>query len=446
MQTRLIKNFPDRFATKNITWYIEAVCQGLTIGFSELLIDIWYSKNATSAISLGIFLTLPAAIGAITQAFATRSHAYQKSPQRLATLSIAGQVLGLALVVFAFSLTHVSIPMLFVGQCLYWIGGMTASSPTQHILSKVVPVEEHNRFFSRRAMLMAFATLICTFISAYFIGKNISTTVLMRFVMIAALARLLSLLLINIQLPTGIKGTSLRLSRTNDQPQVLVSIIRLSIFMFLFRCAVNTSSPFYGAFMLNELNMTMGDYTLLTAIPLVAKTFILSNWARVLDDNKKFEGLLISVLAIGCIPIFWSINQSFSYLTTLQIISGISWAGFDLITILLIQQMYPDSVTPKLGVFLALGSLGSVFGGVLGAALLSQLASYQNMFVISGALRLMTGFALMWYLRRSKLFKFHRLQIRHCLATLVAVKPSLDAAAKLIHLRSKQASTRKKAG
>ena len=425
-------------SVKNVTWYIEAVCQGLTIGFSEVLIIIWYSRQDSSAIKLGVMLTLPAAIGAITQAFATKNCTHQKSPQRLASLSIAGQVLGLAAMAFALTLTHYSDVFLFLGQCLYWMGGMTASSPTQEILAKTIPAPEHNRFFSRRAMIMTVVTLACNIISASLLDRGLTAAVLVQFMMIAAAARLVSLMMINGQpAPLILKGAEISPSGVN-QDEALVSIIRLSICMFLFRCAVNISSPFYSAFMLKNLSMSFRDYSLITAVPLVTKTLCLTNWARLLDDNKKFEGLLIAIIAIGCTPILWSFNQSYLSLGGLQVVSGISWAGFDLITVLLIQHMYPTSITHKLGLFLALGSLGSVAGGIIGGALLNSLGSYQTVFAISGCCRLATGFLLLWYLRRNHLFRFHELNLRQGLSTLIAVKPSLAAAAKLIHFQPRK--------
>jgi MFS family permease len=190
--------------------------------------------------------------------------------------------------------------------------------------------------------------------------------------------------------------------------------------------------------MLKELSLTFSSYSLLTAIPLITKTLCLTNWARLLDDNKKFEGLFLAMFAIGATPILWSFNQSYPALAGLQVISGISWAGFDLVTVLLIQQMYPETVTHKLGLFLALGSLGSVVGGILGGYLLTASGSYQWVFAISGMARYVTGFLLLWYLRRHRFFRFHELKLKRGLSTIVAVRPSLTAAAKLIHFPPKK--------
>ena len=128
----------------------------------------------------------------------------------------------------------------------------------------------------------------------------------------------------------------------------------------------------------------------------------------------------------------WAFWTSPYWLSVLQIISGLSWAGFDLISILLVQNMYPRSITQKLGLYMAFSSIGSVAGGVIGGLILRATGSYHTLFAVSGILRLVTGFAFLWYLRRHHLFRFHDLHLKSGLATLMTVRPSIEAAAKIL--------------
>jgi MFS family permease len=216
--------------------------------------------------------------------------------------------------------------------------------------------------------------------------------------------------------------------------EVIVSIIQLSLVMMLFRCAVNISSPFYSTYMIRDIQLDFSVYSILTAIPLLTKALCLTNWARLLDDNRKFEGLAIATVAIGAVPVLWAVNATAPWIGVLQVLSGLSWAGFDLISILLVQNMYPRSITQKLGIYLALSSVGSVAGGLLGGVILKLTESYHVLFAISCVLRLVTGFGLLWYLRRHHLFRFHQLRLKSGIATLMTVRPSLEAAAKILPL------------
>lgn len=411
-------------------WYVEALCLGITVGFSEVLLAIYYGSRSMDAVALAVFITVPAAFGAITQALITRSRKLFKSARTLAIISIAVQVLGLLMMANALYTNEGDQIRMFIGQCLYWMGGMTSSSPTQEILAHEVDVEKHNRFFSRRAMLMTILTLGCNFASANILANGLTALLMAKLLLVAAAARGLSLILVMICSQSPSK------SQTTNQPEaqdaVFISILQLSLVMMLFRAAVNISSPFFTTYMLQEINLNFTVYSVLTAIPLITKTLCLTNWARLLDDNRKFEGLAIATVAIGAVPIMWAFWSSPEWLSVLQIISGLSWAGFDLISILLVQNMYPRSITQKLGLYMALSSIGSVLGGVLGGLILRLTSDYHVLFATSGVLRLATGFAFLWYLRRHHLFRFQDLKLKSGLATLMTVRPTIEAAAKIL--------------
>jgi MFS family permease len=263
------------------------------------------------------------------------------------------------------------------------------------------------------------------------------------FLLIAAGTRFISMLLVWISANHKKIDSSRGTSSVTDE--AVVSIMKLSLVMMLFRCAVNISSPFYSTYMLREIDLGFTAYSFLTALPLVTKALCLTNWARLLDDNRKFEGLAIATFAIGTVPVLWAMNASTQWLSFLQVLSGLSWAGFDLISILLVQNMYPRSITQKLGVYLALSSIGSVAGGIIGGYILRLTSSYHTLFAFSGVLRLLTGFGLLWYLRRHHLFRFKELQVKSGIATLITVRPSIEAAAKILPINLRKDSRQNRA-
>ena len=417
---------------------MEALCLGVTIGFSEVLLAIYYGSRNMDSVALAVFITVPAAFGAITQALITRSRRLFHNARTLALASISVQVAGLLMMAYALHTNEGDHIRMFIGQCLYWMGGMTSSSPTQEILAREVDAEQHNRFFSRRAMLMTILTLLCNFASAKILTSGLTALLMSKLLFVAACARGLSLILVALcsQTPTKQKASS----QSDAQDAVLISIVQLSLVMMLFRAAVNISSPFFTTYMLQEIDLSFAMYSMLTAIPLITKTLCLTNWARLLDDNRKFEGLAIATIAIGAVPLMWAFWSSPEWLSLLQVISGLSWAGFDLISILLVQNMYPRSITQKLGLYMALSSIGSVLGGVIGGLILRYSGDYHVLFAVSGVLRLATGFAFLWYLRRHHLFRFHDLKLKSGIATLMTVRPTIEAAVKILPLQTKRES------
>ena len=182
--------------TKNACWYAEAVCLGVTIGFSEVLLAIYYGSAAIDSVTLGLFMTVPAAFGAVTQVAMTSLKKVFGSARVLAITAIVIQILGLLSMALALQANPSHQVMMFVGQCLYWMGGMSSASPTQEILANGVDVGLHNRFFSRRAMLMTVLTLVCNLSSAQVLKNGLTPALMSTFLTIAAGARCVSLVLI----------------------------------------------------------------------------------------------------------------------------------------------------------------------------------------------------------------------------------------------------------
>lgn len=394
------------------------------------------------SVTLALFMTVPAAFGALAQAFMTNIKRFCVDARRLALSAMAVQIAGLLLMAYSLILRNGHSSLMFIGQCMYWIGGMTSASPTQEILAHNVDPSFHNRFFSRRAMLMTVLTLVCNLSSAKILEGSLTNNLMATFLIVAAATRLISLSLVYVSArkitPVVVKSTE------TATEEAVVSIIKLSLVMMLFRCAVNLSSPFYSTYMLQEIDLGFTVYSFLTALPLITKALCLTNWARLLDDNRKFEGLAIATFAIGAVPVMWAMNASTPWLSLLQVLSGLSWAGFDLISILLVQNMYPRSITQKLGVYMALSSLGSVAGGIIGGIILNLTSSYHLLFAFSGILRLLTGFGLLWYLRRHHLFRFKELRVKSGIATLMTVRPSIEAAAKILPINLRRDSRTKR--
>ena len=413
---RMKNNLANR---TNACWYAEAICVGITVGFSEVLLAIYYGSASMDAVTLGLFMTFPAAIGAVTQVVMTSLKKTLGSARAFASAAIVIQILGLLTMasgLYANASDHV---MMFVGQCLYWMGGMTSASPTQEILAGGVDACRHNQFFSRRAILMTVLTLICNLTSAQVLKYGLTPSLMAMFLVIAAGARFGSLLLIFIFAAKRPVERARRPALVQDE--AVVSILKLSLVMMVFRCAVNISSPFFSAYMLQDLHLDLVVYSMLTAVPLVSKMLWLTNWAKLLDDNKKFEGLCIAMLSIGIVPIMWAMGSSKIWLGMLQVLAGLSWAGFDLISILLVQSMYPRSITQKLGLFLALSSIGSVAGSLVGGLILEATHNYHILFAVSGTMRLLAGYFVLAYLRQNQLFKFQQLKMKSGLATLLLV-------------------------
>ena len=102
--------------------------------------------------------------------------------------------------------------------------------------------------------------------------------------------------------------------------------------------------------------------------------------------------LWTSGLLIAPVPALWLLNEHFAYLAVLQILSGASWAAFELAMLLLFFETIPsDKRLTVLTLFHLANAAAIAFGSFIGGALLSVFAAtaeaYVAIFAVSSVVR-----------------------------------------------------------
>lgn len=440
---------------------LEGASCAVMVCFSETLAITYLSKVTQSAFELGILTTLPAAFGAVVQ-MAVPALCAKACPSKLTKLSVCVQVLGLFALGICFLSGTLTLPALLAGLTLYWVGGMTAGAPWQEWISRLVPEAQHNSFFATRNALVSLVTLCAMLVSGVLFQGRLSTEWVGASLLAAAGVRIVSLvLLLNHPAPRRSMGAAgghdvgFAETASGDAPHGaeasrpplpckglthaggtrgrvksgafgLKTLVLLSCLLFVFRITIHVSAPYYNPYMLNELKLSLFTYTVLNALPLLVRSLMVSNWGVLLDRDRMYEGLCIALFGIALLPYLWTLSGSLEYLSMLQLASGIIWSGFELITVLLIQRMYPRKIMQSLSVFTAFGSLGGVAGALLGGALRDAGWSYFQVFVLSAFGRGAAGFLFLAALYKLGAFRFRALDLRLGLVTVLSVRPSLD--------------------
>ena len=105
---------------------------------------------------------------------------------------------------------------------------------------------------------------------------------------------------------------------------------------------------------------------------------------------------------LGIVPIsgLWVISNSFPYLFAVQILSGVSWAAYELAMLLLFfETIRPEERTSILTTFNFANALATAAGSLLGGGLLAFCGKTQSvyllLFALSSMARLLTLIGLM---------------------------------------------------
>lgn len=433
----------NRLSLRTLT-YVEGSAWALMVNFGETACVIYFSKSQLSGLALGLLMTLPTAIGAVAQGLIPH-FARGVSAVRLTLANVVLQMFGLIVMGLSLANDKMNLYAMFLGLCLYYIGGYTAGAPWQEWMSGMIPRSKHNQFFARRSGFVSLFMLIGYLSVGYFINDKVRPIDVIYMISIAFFFRVISLLFLYFhprpqlrvmnhenncedtdsgarncsESDENIENGNLNLI---EQPRVKLGMLCLVIFVF--RVAVHISAPFYNPYMLKELNFSIFIFACLNSVPLATRFVLLRNWGRLLDDKRMFEGFCICIIGIAAAPLLWTLYTNVWFIASLQVLSGIVWPGFELVSMLFIQRIYPKNILMSLAFFGAASALGAVVGGVIGGQIVDSGMGFYSVFQVSSLLRLITGAVFLVYLRSAGAFKFRRLEIVQGMMTLIFLKSS----------------------
>lgn len=154
------------------------------------------------------------------------------------------------------------------------------------------------------------------------------------------------------------------------------------------------SSPFFALHMLNDLKFSYFEYSCIQLIAPLATIFSLRLWGRVSDRLGNVMPMRLGATIIMLLPVGWLVSGNFWYLLCLNILAGIAWGGYQLLTFnysigelpsgqRLAYISYMNAISAVF--FFAGSALGGWIGPMLPAITLYQL---HSIFVFSTILRL----------------------------------------------------------
>lgn len=418
--------------------YLDCAFFALMVGFGETIAVTFLASLKLSGVMLGLLTTLPPAIGAISQALIPNL-LRKVSAVRLMLWSVAIQLVGLVGIGTVLLESPFSVGWLGFYLTLYWIGGMTAGSPWQEWLARLIPTRLHNSFFSARSAFMSLVMLSSYLVVGYFLNNRLTQDVVSTLIFVSIGFRLISFAALLAHPSPSVEKEEVAVPELRlDSPHLTansgaeLSLFALCALAFVHRISVCTSAPFFAPYMLQDLGMSTFLYFFINAVPLAVRVLFLRNFGRLLDEKRLYEGLVICTMGIALLPGLWALSSSPGSLVAWQALSGLVWSGFELLTVLFIQQLYPNSIMRSLALFSAAGSLGNAAGGYLGGYIRDLGYSYNELFEFSTLSRFVTGLALIAYLHRKEAFHFRKLEIYEGMTTILSIRPSLSLIGRLL--------------
>jgi MFS family permease len=203
---------------------------------------------------------------------------------------------------------------------------------------------------------------------------------------------------------------------------------RLVLYLLAMQTAVQISGPYFTPFMLGEEGWSYLSYMVLIGICFLGKALALPLWGRVAHIAGARRLLWIGGVTVVPIAGLWLLIDSFHWLDTtlhvplgwagfassldlpisgqflfvgsVQLLSGIVWAAYELAMLLMFFEAIPRQDRAGVLTFYNFGNAAAlVLGSIIGAILLQSLGenhqAYLYLFAISSLVRLFTV-PLLW--------------------------------------------------
>jgi MFS family permease len=171
--------------------------------------------------------------------------------------------------------------------------------------------------------------------------------------------------------------------------------------------AVNTAGPFFSVYMLRDLHWTYFQFTANTVAFLVAQSVVYRWWGAICDRHGARSVLKATSVILPVLPLLWASTTSFPVLLGVQVLSGCTWAGFNLAS----TNFVYDAVTPQkrarvVGYHGLLNAFFTLIGGNLIGATIAEavpaafaigpihvtlISSLPVVFVVSSLLRILAA-------------------------------------------------------
>ncbi|MCX7818012.1 MAG: MFS transporter [Kiritimatiellae bacterium] len=390
---------------------IEGVAWSVMSGFGDAYLSPFALRLGAGNRAMAALGSMPLVIGALAQvAGAALAERFGRRKPLLVATTAAHAAAYVLLYAGAIATPARAVDwVLILGATLAWLGAFGTPAWTSW-MGDVTSDHDRGRYLARRNSTVMIALtasmLLAASILSWFRQRG---QVLFGFGVlfsVAALARALSSWLLSRHWePPMVRSPEPGFSFWDFLRRAPRSnFVKFSLLVALMNGATNVAGPFFSVYMLRDLHWSYAQFTLNNVVQLLAQTAAYRWWGAVCDRHGSRVAIKAASVLLPALPLLWAITTDFRLLLAVQVLSGLSWAGFNLAT----TNFIYDAVTPAkrarvVGYHGLLNAAGTLIGANLIGAPLAELlpnefaigpwtvrlvSSLPLVFVASGLLRI----------------------------------------------------------
>jgi MFS family permease len=387
----------------------DAAAYAVMMGIGETYLSAFALFLKASTPQIGLLASLPPLLGSLAQ-LASAWFGRLAGRRRPIILAGAGlQALAwLPIMLLPLLFPAAAVPLLIGSVVIYHCGANLAAPQWASLMGDLVPAKRRGRFFARRTSIVSLTTFLALATGGLVLNETTAADrTLTGFLMlfgVAMFARGVSTYhLARMRDPGGPPATFRGLARESWWRQLAQSnFVRFSLFYALMQFSVAISSPFFAVYMLRDLQFSYAQFMANTGMSVLAQFLTLRQWGRISDVFGNRRVLSVTGVMLPLMPLLWVVSTNVWYLLLVQLLSGLSWAGFTLASgNFLYDLIEPQKRATYLSLHNILASAGIFIGALLGGYLgivfpvrveilgssLSWLSPLLGVFVVSALMR-----------------------------------------------------------
>lgn len=401
------------------------------VGLGETYIAPFAVALGTGGISTGLLTTVPIFAGSLLQLITPHAVRRIGSHRKWVVACAVMQALSLLLMPLAILLGGWGAALVYAAATFYWGSGQAGAPSWNTWIEDLVPIRVRTRFFAWRGRVSQICLLAAFVLGGIFlhIGKtNDWTMVAFTCLFVAAtFSRLASAYFLAVcREPNAGKLHDEHITLRQWSSRLKEhSGARLLVFLFAMQASVYISGPYFTPYMLRELGLSYFGYMLLVSICLVGKAVALPFWGRFAHRYGAKRLLWVGACAILPLSSLWIISREFWLCASIQLLSGLTWAAFELAIVLMFFEAIPRHERASLVTIYNVSNSGAMISGtVLGAFILSafntSLTGYAVIFGLSSVCRVF-AVLLLWRLSNVPV------QVPHVVEGALALHPATNS-------------------
>jgi MFS family permease len=363
----------------------------IMIGIGETYLPAFALALGTGQVLAGLIASVPIFAGAMLQLISPAAIRWLGSNRRWVIGCVTVQAISFLPMLAAALVGHISTALLFLLAAVYWASGMASTPAWNHWIDTLVPQRIRARYMGRRSRFLQ-AGILAGFVGgglALEFGETLGRP-LWAFAMlflVASICRFISAGFLLAQSEpvhvgaqgsiAGLRGACRRLRKDREG--------RLLVYLWALQMAAQTAGPFYAPFMLGLLKFSYLKYMLIVSAALITKAVALPTLGKVAHRFGARRLLTFGGIAVIPLSTLWILSQGTTYLLSVQVISGVCWAAYELATLL----MFFEAVERRQRIgMLTLYNIGyaaaTVAGALCGGAVLAFVGEPGGYFAVFG--------------------------------------------------------------